>query len=89
MFFKGLSIARVENSSSGFSGIGVFMERSSDLHAIRVQEKLHFYDEDHVVDYLPLLDGLQNKISRVYAFADSRLLHDQERPTIISVCILR
>ncbi|CAL0301051.1 unnamed protein product [Lupinus luteus] len=55
MFFKGLSIARVENSSSGFSGIGVFMERSTDLPAIRVHKKLDFYAEDHVGHYLDLL----------------------------------
>ncbi|KAK7246092.1 hypothetical protein RIF29_40951 [Crotalaria pallida] len=81
MFFKGLSLAGVENSSSGFSGIGVFMERSSSLPAIRVQKKLDFYAEEPVVDYLALMDGLQeavqNKISRVYAFTDSELLYDQ------------
>ena len=81
MFFKGLSMAGVENLSSGFSGIGVFMERSSGLPAIRVQKKLDFYAEESVVDYLALLDGLleatQNKIRRVFAFTDSELLHDQ------------
>ncbi|XP_020240594.1 uncharacterized protein LOC109819306 [Cajanus cajan] len=81
MFFKGLSMAGVENSSSGFSGIGVVMERSPDLPALRVQKKLDFYAEESVVDYLALLDGLleavQNKIRRVYAFTDSELLHDQ------------
>ncbi|XP_027364065.1 probable E3 ubiquitin-protein ligase ARI10 isoform X2 [Abrus precatorius] len=81
MFFKGLSMAGVDKSSSGFSGIGVFMERSSGLAAIRVQKRLDFYAEESVVDYLALLDGLleaeQNKIRRVYAFTDSELLYDQ------------
>ena len=81
MFFKGLSMAGVENSSSGFSGIGVFMERSSGFPAIRVQKKLDFYAEESMVDYLALLDGLleatQNKIRRVVAFTESELLHDQ------------
>ncbi|XP_061366920.1 E3 ubiquitin-protein ligase RSL1-like [Gastrolobium bilobum] len=81
LFFKGLSIAGFENSSSGFSGIGVFMETSSSLPAIRVQKKLDFYEEEPVADYLALMDGLlkavQNKIRRVYAFTDSELLYDQ------------
>ncbi|RDX72527.1 putative E3 ubiquitin-protein ligase, partial [Mucuna pruriens] len=81
MFFKGLSMAGVENSSSGFSGIGVVMERSSGLPVIRVQKKLDFYAEESVIDYLALLNGLleavQHKIRRVYAFTDSELLHDQ------------
>lgn len=81
MFFKGLSVAGVENSISGLSGIGVFMERSSGLPAIRVQKRLEFYAEEPVVDYLALMDGLQqamqNKIRRVYAFTDSELLYDQ------------
>lgn len=79
MFFKGLSIAGVENSSCGFSGIGVFMERSSSLPPIRVQKRLDFYAEEPMVDYLALMDGLlealQNKIRRVYAFTDSELLY--------------
>ncbi|XP_027932132.1 uncharacterized protein LOC114187916 [Vigna unguiculata] len=81
MFFKGLSMAGFENPSSGFSGIGVVMERSPGLPAIRVQKKLDFYAEESVVDYLALLDGLleavRKKIRRVYAFTDSELLHDQ------------
>ncbi|CAJ1962862.1 unnamed protein product [Sphenostylis stenocarpa] len=81
MFFKGLSMAGVENSSSGFSGIGVVMERSPGLPAIRVQKKLDFHAEESVVDYLALLDGLleavQKKIRRVYAFTDSESLHNQ------------
>lgn len=79
MFFKGLSIAGVENSTSGFSGIGVLMERSSSLPAIRVQKRLDFYAEEPVVDCLALMDGLlealRNKIRRVYAFTDSELLN--------------
>ena len=87
LFFKGLSIiAGVENCSSGFSGIGVFMERASGLPVIRVQKKLDFYAEEPLVDYLALMDGLleakQNKIQRVYAFTDSELLYDQ---VVISV----
>ncbi|BAT87646.1 hypothetical protein LR48_Vigan09g186200 [Vigna angularis] len=81
MFFKGLSMAGVENPSSGFSGIGVVMERSPGLPTIRVQKKLDFYAEESVVDSLALLDGLleavRKKIRRVYAFTDSELLHDQ------------
>ncbi|KAE9597323.1 hypothetical protein Lal_00007900 [Lupinus albus] len=81
LFFKGLSIDVVEDSSSGFSGIGVFMERLSSLPVIRVQKKLGFYAEEPLVDYLALMDGLleatQNKIHRVYAFTDSELLHNQ------------
>jgi len=81
MFFKGLSMAGVEKSSSGFSGIGVVMERSPGLPAIRVQKKLDFCAEESVVDYLALLDGLleaeRKKIRRVYAFTDFESLHDQ------------
>lgn len=91
MFFKGLSMAGVENSSSGFSGIGVFMERSSGFPAIRVQKKLDFYAEESMVDYLALLDGLleatQNKIRRVFAFTDSELLHDQVGISVLDVNI--
>ncbi|XP_054777842.1 E3 ubiquitin-protein ligase RSL1 [Prosopis cineraria] len=81
MFFKGLSIAGVENSSSGYSGIGVFMERPSGLPAIRVQKKLDFYAENLLAEYLALIDGLleamRNNVHRVYAFTDSELLYDQ------------
>ncbi|OIV93316.1 hypothetical protein TanjilG_23088 [Lupinus angustifolius] len=81
LFFKGLSICMVEDSSPGFSGIGVFMERLSTPPVIRVQKKLDFYAEEPLVDYLALMDGLleatQNKIRRVYAFTDSKLLHNQ------------
>lgn len=79
MYFKGLSIAGVENSTTGFSGIGVYMERSSSFSPIRVQKRLDFYAEEPMVDYLALMDGLlealQNKIRRVYAFTDSELLY--------------
>lgn len=80
MFLKGLSIiAGDENSTSGFSGIGVLMERPSSLPPIRVQKRLDFYAEEPLVDYLALMDGLlealQNKIRRVYAFTDSELLY--------------
>ncbi|KAI4296983.1 hypothetical protein L6164_036896 [Bauhinia variegata] len=81
MFFKGLSIAGVENSNSGFSGIGVVMERPSGIPAIQVQKKLDLYVEESVANYLALVDGLaeamQNKIRRVYAFTDSELLYNQ------------
>ncbi|XP_061356006.1 E3 ubiquitin-protein ligase RSL1-like [Gastrolobium bilobum] len=81
LFFKGLSISGVVNSGSGFSGIGVFMERASSLPVIRVQKRLDFYAEEPLVDYLALMDGLleatRNKIRRVYAFTDSELLYNQ------------
>ncbi|OIV94201.1 hypothetical protein TanjilG_28140 [Lupinus angustifolius] len=81
LFFKGLSIGGIEDSISGFSGVGVFMERQSSLPVIRVQKKLDFYAEEPLVDYLALMDGLleatQNKMRRVYAFTDSELLHNQ------------
>ncbi|GLT59133.1 hypothetical protein SLA2020_319700 [Shorea laevis] len=81
MFFKGMSIAEAGDSGSGLSGIGVVMERSKDLPAIQVQKKLDFYVDEHVADYLALMDGLteaiQNKISRICAFTDSQLLYDQ------------
>lgn len=81
MFFKGISLAETGDSSSGFSGIGVVMERSVNSPVIQVQKKLDFYVEESVADYLALMDGLteamQNKICRVYAFTDSALLHDQ------------
>ncbi|MBA0565460.1 hypothetical protein Golob_010335 [Gossypium lobatum] len=81
MFFKGISLAETGDSSSGFSGIGVVMERSANSPVIQVQKKLDFYVEESVADYLALMDGLteamQKKIRRVYAFTDSALLHDQ------------
>lgn len=81
LFFKGVSIAEEGDSGSGFSGIGVVMERKANVPVIQVQKKLDFYVEELVADYLALLDGLavamQNKICRVYAFTDSELLYDQ------------
>ncbi|XVE51692.1 hypothetical protein DITRI_Ditri02bG0062000 [Diplodiscus trichospermus] len=81
MFFKGISLAETGDSSSGFSGIGVVMERTNDCPVIQVQKRLDFYVEESVADYLALLDGLteamQNKIRCVYAFTDSSLLYEQ------------
>ncbi|KAG5230470.1 zinc finger family protein [Salix suchowensis] len=81
MFFKGMSIAEDGDSGSGFSGIGVVMERIEHVPVIQVQKKLDFYVDESVADYLALLDGLaeamQNNIRRVYAFTDSELLYDQ------------
>ncbi|MBA0836553.1 hypothetical protein Goarm_008757, partial [Gossypium armourianum] len=89
MFFKGISLAETGDSSSGFSGIGVVMERSANSPVIQVQKKLDFYVEESVADYLALMDGLteamQNKIRRVYAFTDSALLHDQLAQVAIGV----
>jgi argonaute-like protein implicated in RNA metabolism and viral defense len=92
LFFKGLSITGIENSTSGFSGIGVFMERSSKFSPIRVQKRLDFYAEEPMVEYLALMDGLlealQNKIRRVYAFTDSELLHKVNDSVIDSMIYL-
>ncbi|XP_021890065.1 probable E3 ubiquitin-protein ligase ARI11, partial [Carica papaya] len=81
MFFKGISIAEAGDAGSGYSGIGVVMERSPNIPLIQVQKKLGFYVEESVADYLALMDGLaeaiQNNINRVYAFTDSELLYDQ------------
>lgn len=79
MFFKGVSIAVLEDS--GFSGIGVFMERSAEFPIIQVQKKLDFYVEESVADYLALMDGLsealQNDVRRVQAFTHSEVLFNQ------------
>ncbi|KAF5729191.1 hypothetical protein HS088_TW21G01350 [Tripterygium wilfordii] len=81
MYFKGISIAKAEDSCSGFSGIGVVIERSADFPTIQVQKELQFYVEESVADYLALMDGLaeavRSKIRCVYAFTDSELLYDQ------------
>jgi ribonuclease HI len=81
MFFKGMSVAEDGDSGSGFSGIGVVMERTKYVPVIQVQKKLDFYVDESVADYLALMDGLaeamQNNIRRVYAFTDSELLYDQ------------
>lgn len=83
MFFKGVSIAEAGDSSSGFSGIGVVMERVDNHPLIQVQKKLDFYVDASVADYLALMDGLaealQNNILRVFAFTDSEILYDQVR----------
>ena len=83
MFFKGLSIEGAEKSMSGYSGIGVVMERPSGLPDILVQKKLDFYADKLLAEYLALIDGLleamRNDIRRVYAFTDSELLYDQVR----------
>jgi len=80
MFFKGMSVAEDGGSASGFSGIGVVMERTEYVPVIQVQKKLDFYVDESVADYLALMDGLaeamQNNIRRVYAFTDSELLYD-------------
>lgn len=81
MFFKGISLTGFGDSSVGLSGIGVVMERAANVPVIQVQKKLDFYVEEPVADYLALMDGLveavQNKVRRVYAFTDSELLYDQ------------
>lgn len=87
MFFKGMSIAGYGDSGFGLSGIGVVMERSTNVPAIQVQKRLDFYVEEPVADYLALMDGLmeavQNKVRRVYAFTDSELLYDQVSPSLL------
>ncbi|OVA08011.1 zinc finger protein [Macleaya cordata] len=96
MFFKGLSIPEAGDLGSGFSGIGVVMERSPRFPVIQVQKKLDFYVEESVAEYLALMDGLvealQNKIRRVVAFTDSEIVYDQivreerlENPLLIAL----
>lgn len=81
MYFKGVSISEAGDLGSGFSGIGVVMERSPHFSVIRVQKKLDFYVDEPVAHYLALMDGLvealQNKIRRVVAFTDSEILYNQ------------
>lgn len=81
MFFKGVSITRGKDSGSGFSGIGVVMEREPNVPYIQVQKKLELYVDNHVADYLALIDGLsealQKNIRRLFAFTDSETLYDQ------------
>ncbi|XP_027089088.1 ATP-dependent RNA helicase DEAH12, chloroplastic-like [Coffea arabica] len=81
MYFKGISVAAPGESGSGFSGIGVVMERSANAAPIQVQKKLDFYVAESVANYLALMDGLveakENKIRKVFAFTDSKILHDQ------------
>lgn len=81
MLFKGMSLAEAGESGSGLSGIGVVMERLTNVAVIQVQKKLDFYVEDLVADYLALMDGLaeaiQNNIRRVFAYTDSEVLYNQ------------
>lgn len=81
MFFKGVSISERGDSSSGYSGIGVLLERSGDFELIQVQKKLDFYVEESVANYLALMDGLevalQNNLRSVVALTDSELLYNQ------------
>ncbi|KAG7019427.1 putative E3 ubiquitin-protein ligase, partial [Cucurbita argyrosperma subsp. argyrosperma] len=90
LFFKGVSIAGIGDPASGFSGIGVFMEKSGKVPFIQVQKKLDFYVDELVADYLALMDGLveamQNDIHCIRAFTDSDPLYKQitneEQPEI-------
>lgn len=81
LYFKGVSVAGPRESSYGFSGIGVVMERSANVSPIQVQKKLDFYVEESVANYLALMDGLveakQNKITKIFAFTDSPILCEQ------------
>jgi ribonuclease HI len=81
MVFKGVSIFERGDLGSGYSGIGVVLERSGDLELIQVQKKLDFYVEESVANYLALMDGLevalQNNLSSVVAVTDSELLYNQ------------
>ncbi|VVB12390.1 unnamed protein product [Arabis nemorensis] len=78
MFFKGVAISERGDSGSGFSGIGVVLERSGDFELIQVQKKLEFHVEESVANYLALLDGLevvlQNNLRSVVALTDSESL---------------
>lgn len=86
MFFKGVSVAGFGESSLGFSGIGVFMERPTSFPTIQVQKKLDFFVEELVADYLALMDGLieasRNKMRQIHAYTDSQLLLDQVSQSI-------
>lgn len=79
MFFKGVSISETEDS--GYSGIGVVLERSGEFELIQVQKKLEFHVEESVANYLALMDGLavalQNNLRSVVAVTDSELLYNQ------------
>lgn len=81
LFFKGVSIAVEPDSGSGFSGIGILIERKANVSVIQVQKKLDFYVEEPVAEYLALMDGLavamQNDIRSVHALTDCRVLYDQ------------
>uniref|UniRef100_A0A1J3JZ79 RBR-type E3 ubiquitin transferase n=1 Tax=Noccaea caerulescens TaxID=107243 RepID=A0A1J3JZ79_NOCCA len=81
MYFKGVSISERGDSSSGYSGIGVVLERLGDSEVIQVQKKLDFYVDESVANYLALMDGLaialQNNLCSVVALTDSELLYNQ------------
>ncbi|KAF8107626.1 hypothetical protein N665_0119s0087 [Sinapis alba] len=81
LFFKGVSITERGDSDSGYSGIGVVLERSGDFELIQVQKKLDFYAQESVANYLALIDGLttalQNNLCSVVAVTDSELLYNQ------------
>ncbi|GAA0145016.1 ubiquitin-protein ligase [Lithospermum erythrorhizon] len=81
MYFKGLSITLPGDSCTGFSGVGVVLERSCNADQIQVQKRLDFYVEESIADYLALIDGLieaiQNKIRCVFAFTNSEAMYKQ------------
>ncbi|XP_047327082.1 E3 ubiquitin-protein ligase RSL1 [Impatiens glandulifera] len=81
MFFKGVSITKGKDFGSGLSGIGVVMEKEPNVPYIQVQKKLEFYVDNHVAEYLALIDGLlealKKNIKRVFAFTDSETLYNQ------------
>ncbi|CAN8325292.1 unnamed protein product [Cochlearia groenlandica] len=81
MFFKGVSISERGDSVSGYSGIGVVLERSGGFELMQVQKKLDFYVDDCVANYLALLDGLgvalDNDLRSVVAVTDSESLYNQ------------
>lgn len=96
MDFKGVSISERGDSGSGYSGIGVVLERLGDSEVIQVQKKLEFYVDESVANYLALMDGLavalQNNLCSVVAVTDSELLYNQASllsnwfHTFISLC---
>lgn len=81
MYFKGVSIEGISDSSSGYTGIGVVIERHGGLPAIQVQKKLDFHVEGYVADCLALINGLSEavmcNVKQVVAATDSRILYDQ------------
>lgn len=81
MYFKGVSIEGISESSCGYTGIGVVIERHGGHPAIQVQKKLDFYVEGYVADFLAFINGLSEavmcNVNRVLAATDSRILYDQ------------
>ncbi|KAG2314400.1 hypothetical protein Bca52824_017522 [Brassica carinata] len=59
LFFKVVSVTERGDSCSGYSGIGVVLERSRHFELIQVQKKLDFYAEESVTNYLALIDGVK------------------------------